>query len=1527
MNPLARNRHLNQFRSHITIFFLLCSILPIASLLSHDIKHLDDSSIGSDDNQLVSIKKMKESIPALSSSSVLNNASVNINTLKIPSLAVGDQIGDGGGIYQVYDSLLKINSSSLDTQDSSIGEISGDPDKHDTTITLSPLNNFTRNSIDLVIQDVIAEEDWRIIENDTSDPFNATSTTWLEVGQKFNITDNFSNITSVEIYLKYFDVNSLGDFPHGNISIFTDSSGKPGTQLGTTTLEDEFGSPPYNWGPPPIGPAWVTYTFPKPINVTKGSYWLVLNDTGNQAEGYWEWYGQDDSTNGDTGDWAAKSTHGGSWTIVTLPTIDILSAVRVLPTDANWNRLSYSNPKEVSMTYNSDYELTSFFFKGNNTDSHDFSTNTSVSFTIQCSANYTNSYPLTVSAKYQVQNGSIALWNLTFSTIKVNTTDTIQNRHIALNGIQADWNGSKIYWNDSKSPKYTELTNNVNVTWDGNPLHKYTNGNTTMVINTSDLIENVTWHILFNTTNYISSFILEHQSIPLSLPLRANVTDIIDLNYQVGEPIGNASYWIEYRSTSAEIVSKLNISYSNTLVSTSWDINNTLDQTRNINGTYDIQVFWISMDKVKVGTFTRTIDLFVNTSFNVQSVDTEMIIDDFLNVTAVYKSIHNNTDLRNAQIWCDANWTTATDVYMNQIPTDHSYNASFSTEDQIAGTTGTVTITTQVSWFVNWTKVISVHFVENSSLKVNTTNVVLEWGDDTTLRVDYNKSDGTGINGATITVAGVNITKSTDVYFIQLNSTQFPGTGSYTDIVIVATKINFHTRMWYFNLTIIPARTDLTANIGVTPILNNSKVVTKLSQGSRDNITLNVLIYHFIKSEPLNISEPLIDSPVPLLNDPFQESNLSWSFIFNPVQSGVFTVRIEFDKQYYVSSNFIFQLEILKASTSIVSNLNTPENIYFTESIDFFLLLNNTDYNELITGGSPNINATSIVSFINSTNDCYWFRFDSSNLQLGFHVVNITFSHSEFTSSNIILIFNVITMPTAKISLTEVHLTNNGTVQIEDDLEITLETYRTYHGIEITHLDSIELWLNSSSVSSNDYKMENEHTPFKIILHTLGWRFGSYNLSIQISTLGYQAQVIQLNITLNGIPTEISVDIEPGKNIQEGQDVKFIVTLKYQPDSQSGIGAGVNQQIPLSGINVSFSIEIKYKNDTMKSFNYITQTDDAGQAVFTIDGHNTKAAIEFTNITIKSDAGLSSLQSNYSMPSSELATIRIFSPAVDIFQIIGFVLLVVATLLFGGIAVGASVQFIQKKRETRKTLIQRHDLAVEQSFEDIKSIRLILARHESGLQFYVEKTLSEFQTDPDALSGMSTAISSFIGDVAGTMQSRDAEDDSKKSIETISREGFYMLIWNGKYSSIMIISEAPLPDYFKERLTALGNELEKTFQDQLKDIFTTEQFPASIIKKMVRKHIALHYFSAFVLNEGILTLKKVKLSRKDKKMLSILKEIHLQKNGLSYLFSEQIISRLERKYKRSEAIEFFEKAISWNLLVELTQEEQKKLMS
>jgi len=259
-------------------------------------------------------------------------------------------------------------------------------------------------------------------------------------------------------------------------------------------------------------------------------------------------------------------------------------------------------------------------------------------------------------------------------------------------------------------------------------------------------------------------------------------------------------------------------------------------------------------------------------------------------------------------------------------------------------------------------------------------------------------------------------------------------------------------------------------------------------------------------------------------------------------------------------------------------------------------------------------------------------------------------------------------------------------------------------------------------------------------------------------------------------------------------------------------------------------------------------------------------------------------------------------------------------LLFIGAVVSSGI-FLNRKRKQRSELIQRKRRKIEQSFEDIKSIRLLIARHESGLQFYSEKTIAELHTDTDALSGMSAALSSFMEEVSEGMRSRTDEQKEKEKIEVMSREGLHMLIWHGKFSSFIIISEVRLPDYFNDRLAKLGREVENKYSDNLQDFYSADQIPNSQIKKMVRKHIPLHYFSAFILNEGVLTLENIKLSGKEKKMLKVIKEILFQKEGIQFFFSEQIISHLSKHYNRSEAIKFLDRAIDINLLIEASQED------
>lgn len=173
-------------------------------------------------------------------------------------------------------------------------------------------------------------EYWVIIEEDTTYLNGRTSLTYITAAQKFEITEENANITEISTYLTYIDNAKDGETPHGTVSIFTDDNGVPGIPLGSCILEDKFG--PLDLGVE-IGPGWINSTFPEPIMVTQGFYWVVLNDTSDQSYGSWTWFTQNDQTNGDTGDWAAKSEHGGSWILNPIPPGDMLLKVKLVQTD------------------------------------------------------------------------------------------------------------------------------------------------------------------------------------------------------------------------------------------------------------------------------------------------------------------------------------------------------------------------------------------------------------------------------------------------------------------------------------------------------------------------------------------------------------------------------------------------------------------------------------------------------------------------------------------------------------------------------------------------------------------------------------------------------------------------------------------------------------------------------------------------------------------------------------------------------------------------------------------------------------------------------------------------------------------------------------------------------------------------------------------------------------------------------------------------------------------------------------------
>ncbi|MHA2227494.1 MAG: hypothetical protein ACXAC8_19915, partial [Candidatus Hodarchaeales archaeon] len=658
--------------------------------------------------------------------------------------------------------------------------------------------------------------------------------------------------------------------------------------------------------------------------------------------------------------------------------------------------------------------------------------------------------------------------------------------------------------------------------------------------------------------------------------------------------------------------------------------------------------------------------------------------------------------------------------------------------------------------------------------------------------------------------------------------------------------------------------------------------------------------------------------------------NGKYNFTIKSEIVGNFSVSLFFRSTVFENQTYNFLITILPVPTLLGPGTNPTNDTFIGDLIPFYY----SETYELRIHWLESFNNGSIIdSTINVSGNgkdflttAVWYsngihKFNLTAEKLGIFQISFILETTNFTRLTYFVKFNVSIMPTKSLTSANIAFEDQS-VLVEDVVRINGSGYQTFREQNISNYTVI-LLMNETQVLESLFDFKVEQNRFSINFTTRTYHYGNYSLTLGILKTGYQNQHINFSITLLGRETIFSVTF-PSKTFEQGEPIEITALLNYTQTTGGGSGAGI-LLTPLNGTDVSFYIGLEYSNGTIRDLPvYTTQTDVLGKATYTIDGKFTQDAKGFSKIDVESGPSLSGLPSIYSMSAAELAEyeiIYIFDPLEIIIPVI---ITGVVILLIVGSLVGSSV-VLNRKRKHRSQLIQLADSTIEKGFEDIKSIRLILAKHESGLPFYVEKTIADFQADTDTLSGMSTAISQFIEDVSGQMQVRNENGTLKKKFETISREGFHMLSWNGNYSSLVIISEIELPDYYKERLEGLGNELEFTFQDDLKNFYDAEKLRESVIRKIVRKYISLHYFSAYVLNEGVLTLKNIKLSRNEKKMISQIKKLIVEKQGIQYFFSEQIISYLAMKYKRSKVITFLEKMISLNYLVECSQEELLKL--
>ncbi|MFX1283032.1 MAG: hypothetical protein ACFFB5_05220, partial [Promethearchaeota archaeon] len=1052
----------------------------------------DDSIKDSLQNTLVHIPKLmkqKSSNPELDSYVSGNNHSeiseLDSNNKLTSNFAIGSQNGVGGGNYIVNDSLNLTNSEAI-----AISNTIASPETRQDDFTITVPNGFTNRSGIFNITNVKAEFDVRAIEDDESLSLYVDSDDggngWYEVAMQFNVTEDYVNLSS--LYVRIVSEQVGFDVPSGELLLVNsswdsvNSRWKPnGTEvLSTISLGTSTG-----WTIPPL-------TFSENITLRGDrNYFIILNDTtpaGNNA--YWKWGVQRDLTSvgGDSIDEGAFYykwlTHAeDSWTYGTSANqLDLNLVISVLPVEksgGDYFQKTYSDPTEIELLYNTSVDetnLTRFnWFEWNATSDniHRFRTNTSVSFDLAWIINLTSvNNPLTVSASYLTTNNTVTHWNLTFSTDSVTTSYSIRNRTITINGLENDWNGTAIYLDGT-------LEYNSTPSGGFNTSITYSNQSSAMIINTSTLAIATDWIASFDAPNYLLNITLSREGNVLSLPYRTFIMNDYNLTFKVGET-GNLTYWIDYPNES-KVLQKTNIDDIHTTITDLWEINKTLDQTTNINGTYSLQGFWENNEKTKVGTFTRTLDLLINTSLTVYG-DIQVVIGQLFNVTAYYTSIHNDSQVKNAKIFCESNWTN--NVYMNQV-NENYYNASFDTNDRSAGQNGTVTITTMFPWFVNWTKQVSVSFIGptsieardavNNTLLINGTSTYYRkysasYSDNFSIIVCYyDEKTTTFLNVITDPLVesdgSILVYKKKDP--ISYNWT-FEFNGSAVGSFLINITFNLEDYVpatFQIRYVIRKADASIISEIDKTNIpWNNSYDFALVVNNTNHNE--NITLY---TDAEIDINDT---TKVQFLN---QQGDRYW-FRFAPTTLPIetYNINITFSHSYVQSSFVILTFSVI----------NRPANVEARDAVNNTLLINGTSVYYRKYSDSYSDNFSIIVSYydqettatLNVTTDpiiesdlsilvykwkdpiSYNWTFEFNGSEIGSFLINISFSLDNYTSVTFQIQYVIIKAQTEVISeIAETYILWNNSY------DFALVVNNTNHNENITLYTDAEIDINDTT--------------------------------------------------------------------------------------------------------------------------------------------------------------------------------------------------------------------------------------------------------------------------------------------------------------------------------------------------------------------------------------------------------------------------------------------------------------------------------
>ncbi|MFV2014482.1 MAG: hypothetical protein ACC656_03565, partial [Candidatus Heimdallarchaeota archaeon] len=337
---------------------------------------------------------------------------------------------------------------------------------------------------------------------------------------------------------------------------------------------------------------------------------------------------------------------------------------------------------------------------------------------------------------------------------------------------------------------------------------------------------------------------------------------------------------------------------------------------------------------------------------------------------------------------------------------------------------------------------------------------------------------------------------------------------------------------------------------------------------------------------------------------------------------------------------------------------------------------------------------------------------------------------------------------------------------------------------------------------------------FALVLNYTGLLNGTYEWRFTFQKELHETQITPLEAHIVKIlPHVLTIDITFQSTLTKGKEFQISARVSYNDPRNVSTSLGLNDLTSRAGgvpnIEVAFILTYLATTGSDATLIETITTDSNGDAVWIL----TSDATDFIENILSISATIAD-QSGYTdtgmevIPELNVKKGSAFFGLIDdisafIEEFLAIILAILATVFI------VIIYFLRtlSKRKQKFTVFAKESEDATVEIDGLRSIHgIIMTAGTTGIPFY-EYIFSSARTTIDTalISGISTALSMFLNEL----------DEEKLGFEHMERAGVSITSHKGDLSTMMVISDAPLPPIILEQLEQGHKAVESKFSKQM----------------------------------------------------------------------------------------------------------------